>query len=255
MSRWEGHRNEGHAPRAPWHDEPMKHRLPALALTVVAAASFLAACGSPEYEYVRNTEARTAFKVPTDWTVFDEATMLGETAGPGASTPDPIEWLVGLDGDPAPSRDHVLSLASGYDTVHPQGIAGVYRLSSTVRDQVNLQVLRNLILPIDQVRDDVGAEALNMIAYDDRLDQDGFQGLHFEAQVSMSALEFVLGASGDGDDPPTLLDDDYLHINQTAYVDPSSDKVYILAVLCSADCYARHRGDIDTIVNSWAVIA
>jgi len=181
--------------------------------------------------------------------------MLGETTGPGASTPDPIEWLVGLDGDPSPSRDHVLSLATGYDTAHPQGIAGVYRLSSSVRDRVNLTLLRNLILPLHQVRDEVGAEALNMIAYDDRLDEDGFQGLHFEVQVSMSALEFVLGESGADEDPPTLLDDDYLHINQTAYVDPSSDKVYILAVLCSAECYGRNRGDIDTIVNSWAVIA
>ncbi len=233
----------------------MNHRLPALWLTVAAATSFLAACGSPDYEYVRNTEARTAFKVPIEWTVFDEATMLGETTGPSASTPDPIEWLVGLDGDPSPSRDHVLSLTTGYDTVHPQGIAGVYRLSSNVRDRVNLSVLRNLILPIDQVRDEVGAEALNVLAYDDRLDEDGFQGLHFETQVSMSALEFVLGESGGGDDPPTILDDDYLHINQTAYIDPSSDKVYILAVLCSAECYSRNRGDIDTVVNSWAVIA
>jgi hypothetical protein len=227
----------------------------ATALVVTIGALSLAACGDAEFEYVRNTQARTAFKVPQEWTIFDEATMLGDAGGAGASTPDPIEWLVGLDGDPSPSRDHVLSLATGYDTAHPQGIAGVYRLSTTVRDQVNLSVLRNLILPIDQVRDDVGAQALNVIAYDDRLDEDGFQGLHFEAQVSMSALEFVLGASGGGDEPPTLLDDDYLHINQTAYMDPSSDKVYILAVLCSADCYARNRGDIETIVNSWAVIA
>ena len=42
-----------------------------------------------------------------------------------------------------------------------------------------------------------------------------------------------------------LVDDDYLHINQTAYVDPSSDKVYFLAVLCSAECYGRNRGDIE----------
>ena len=43
------------------------------ALAFLAGSSLLVACGSPSYEYVRNTEARTAFKVPIEWTVFDEA--------------------------------------------------------------------------------------------------------------------------------------------------------------------------------------
>ena len=68
----------------------------------VGLAMALAACGSPSYEYVRNTEARTAFKIPIDWTVFDEAALQGEAAGPPVNTPDPVEWLVGLDGDPSP---------------------------------------------------------------------------------------------------------------------------------------------------------
>ena len=130
-------------------------------------------------------------------------------------------------------------------------------MSTSVRDRLNLTELRNLILPIDGIRDEVGAEAINLISYDDRLDVDGFRGLHFEAQVSVSALEFVVsgGSVGGSGGAGALLNDDYVHINQTAYMDPSSDKVYILAVLCSADCYARNRGDIETVVNSWAVIA
>ncbi len=235
----------------------MRHRrFPAPVLALAACSSLFIACGSPSYEYVRNTEARTAFKVPIEWTVFDEATMKGDTGGVQASTPDPVEWLVGLDGDPSPAREHVLNLAGGYATTYPQGIAGVYRLSTQVRDRVNLTELRNLIVPIDQIRDEVGDQALEVKAYDDRLDTDGFRGLHFEAQVSISALETVLGVDGGGsrEVSSTLLDDDYLHINQTVYMDPSADRVYILAVLCSADCYARNRGDIESVVDSWAVI-
>lgn len=230
----------------------MNRRHAALVLALAVSAS-LASCGEPEYEYVRNTEARTAFKIPNAWTLFDEAAMQGDPGGTQASTPDPVEWLVGLDGDPSPAREHVLSLADGYDTTYPQGIAGVYRLSSQVRDEVNLSLLRNLIIPIDQIRDQVGTEAISVKAYDDRLDEDGFRGLHFEAQVSVAALETVLGVEGGGE--VTLLGDDYLHINQTAYLDPSTDKVYILAVLCSADCYARNSADIQTVIDSWAVIA
>lgn len=227
---------------------------PASLLTIAVAWTSLAACGSPSYEYVRNTEAKTAFKVPHEWTLFDKATMQGDPPGAQASAPDTVEWLVGLDADPSPAREHVLSLDGGYDTPFPQGMAVVYQLSTQVRDRVNLELLRNLLIPIDQIRDDVGVEAINMIAYDDHLDVDGFRGLHLEAQVSISALETVEGIAGAGSSSLPL-SDDYLHINQTAYMDPTTDKVYVLALLCSADCYARNRSDIETVVNSWAVIA
>jgi hypothetical protein len=231
-------------------------RFLAAGLVVAVGSAVLAACGQPEYEYVRNTEARTAFKVPHEWTIFDEAAMQGDPSGPQASTPDPVEWLVGLDGDPSPAREHILSPAAGFATTHPQGIAGVYRLSSSVRDQVNIGVLRNLIIPFDQIIDQVGSEALEMKAYDDRLELDGYRGLHLEAQVAVTALEAVgIGSGGSGAGAGALLSDEYVHINQTAYMDPSSDKVYILAVLCSAECYERNRGDIETVVESWAVIA
>ncbi|MDQ3209599.1 MAG: hypothetical protein M3Q20_00210 [Actinomycetota bacterium] len=229
----------------------------AFALALAVGSALLAACGSPSYEYVRNTEAKTAFKVPHGWTLFDEAAMQGDAQGQLASAPDPVEWLVGFDADPAPAREHVLSLAAGSDTTYPHGIAGVYSLSTEARDNVNLTELRNLIIPIDSIRDQVGSEALNLIAYDDHLEIDGFRGLHFEAQVSISALEFVLGdgAVAGGDGSSVLLSDDYLHINQTAYMDPSTDKVYLMVVVCSADCYERNRADIETVVDSWAVIA
>ena len=224
-------------------------------LTIAVAWTSLAACGSPSFEYVRNTEAKTAFKVPHEWTLFDEAVMQGDPSGVQASTPDTAEWLVGLDADPSPAREHVLSLDGGYDTAFPQGIAGVFRLSTLARDRVDLEELRNLLIPIDQILDEVGVEAVSMIAYDDRLDVDGFRGLHLEAQISMSALETVVGIGGGAGSASVLVNDDYLHINQTAYIDSGTDKVYLLAVLCSADCYARNHGDIETVVNSWAVIA
>ncbi|MGH2540285.1 MAG: hypothetical protein ACRDGK_07170 [Actinomycetota bacterium] len=212
-------------------------------------AMVLASCGSPSYEYVRNTEARTAFKIPMEWTVFDEAALQGEAAGPPVNTPDPVEWLVGLDGHPSPAIAHVLGQGA-YDSDYPQGIAAVLRLTTQQRDGINLGALRNLIVPIDQIQDQVGREAVQVLAYDDRLDKDGFHGLHFEAQVWATALENP-GATGSS----VLFDDRFVQISQTAYLDPASDKVYVLAVLCSAECFSRNRGDIESVINSWAVIA
>lgn len=219
-------------------------------IALLAGASVLVACGSPSYEYVRNTEARTAFKVPIEWTVFDEATLQGEPAGPPVSTPDPVEWLIGLDAHPSPTVEHVMS-QTGYYSDYPQGIAAVLRLTVQQRDGINYQALRNLIVPIDAIQDQVGREAVEFLAYDDRVEKDGFRGLHLEAQIWASALEGDVAAGG----PNVFFDDRFVQISQTAYMDPASDKVYVLAVLCSAECYGRNRGDIESVIDSWAVIA
>ena len=228
----------------------MRHR-PFLGAGLVVASAIVAACGSPSYEYVRNTEARTAFKVPIDWTVFDEATLQGEPAGPPVSTPDPVEWLIGLDGHPSPAVEHVMS-EGAFDSDYPQGIAAVLRLTAQQRDGINYGALRNLIVPIDSIQDQMGREAVQLLAYDDRIEKDGFRGLHFEAQIWASALS---GDAAEGNGGSVLLDDRFVQISQTAYMDPASDRVYVLAVLCSAECYGRNRGDIESVIESWAVIA
>jgi hypothetical protein len=226
-------------------------RRPFLGAGLVVASAIVAACGSPSYEYVRNTEARTAFKVPIDWTVFDEAALQGEPAGPPVSTPDPVEWLIGLDAHPSPAVEHVLS-EGAFDSDYPQGIAAVLRLTAQQRDGINYGALRNLIVPIDSIQDQVGREAVQLLAYDDRIEKDGFRGLHFEAQIWASALT---GEAAADNGSSVLLDDRFVQISQTAYMDPASDKVYVLAVLCSAECYGRNRGDIESVIESWAVIA
>jgi len=226
-------------------------RRPFLGAGLVVASAIVAACGSPSYEYVRNTEARTAVKVPIDWTVFDEAALQGEPAGPPVSTPDPVEWLIGLDAHPSPAVEHVLSQGA-FDSDYPQGIAAVLRLTAQQRDGINYGALRNLIVPIDSIQDQVGREAVQLLAYDDRIEKDGFRGLHFEAQIWASALT---GEAAADNGSSVLLDDRFVQISQTAYMDPASDKVYVLAVLCSAECYGRNRGDIESVIESWAVIA
>jgi hypothetical protein len=226
-----------------------RRSVPACA-AALAVATILAACGSPSYEYVRNAEAKTAFKVPIEWTVFDEATLQGETAGPPVNTPDPVEWLIGIDGDPSPDVGNVMN-QRGYFSDYPQGIAVVLRLTAEQRDGINYGALRNLIVPIDQIQDQVGREAVQLLAYDDRIEKDGFRGLHFEAQIWASALEGNTSTGG----TDVFFDDRFVHISQTAYMDPASDKVYVLAVLCSAECFGRNRGDIESVIDSWAVIA
>ena len=57
------------------------------------------------------------------------------------------------------------------------------------------------------------------------------------------------GGSGVG-----VLSPDFVQVNQTAYLDPTSNRLYLMAIMCSAECYARNRGDISAAVDSWTVL-
>jgi len=217
-----------------------------LAVLVLATLALLPSCSEPQYKYVRNTEARTAFRVPTPWTVFDESTISGvDTAN---DTPDNVDWLVGIDADPAPQLGHLFP--TSYATDYPQGIAAVLTLTGESRDGASLGALRNLIVPVDQIGDEVGTDAVRMLAYDDAMVRDGYRGLHMVVQVQATALASATSAEGG----PGFLASDYVQMNQIALLDDSTEHAYIFALLCSADCYSRNRSDIESAIDSWTVL-
>lgn len=226
-------------------------RSPRLRMVVagLCVLAVLAACSAPEYKYVRNTEARTAFRVPTPWTVFDETQISGVDTP--TDTPDNVDWLVGIDGDPAPQLGHIFP--TSYATDHPQGVAAVLTLTGESRDQANLGALRNLIIPVDQIRDEVGTDAVRILSYDDTMVRDGYRGLQMVVQVQASALTGDAAAQ-DGDGGPGFLASDYVQLNQIALLDASTEHAYVLALLCSADCYSRNRSDIESAIDSWTVL-
>jgi hypothetical protein len=222
---------------------PLTHAVLGLSLLAL-----LISCSAPEYKYVRNTEARTAFRVPTPWTVFDEAAISGvDTA---TDTPDNLDWLVGIDADPAPQIGHIFP--TSYATDHPQGVAAVLTLTGESRDAASLGALRNLIIPVDQIQDDVGTDAVRILTYDDHLIRDGYRGLHMIVQVQSSAL--AADAATQGGEGPGFLANDYVQLNQITLLDDSTEHAYVLALLCNADCYARNRSDIESAIDSWTVL-
>ena len=68
-----------------------------------------------------------------------------------------------------------------------------------------------------------------------------------EAALSGSGQTEEAGGAG-------FLADTYVQMNQILLVDDTTQHAYILALLCSADCYARHRGDIHSAIDSWTVL-
>jgi hypothetical protein len=225
-----------------------------VSLVGVAVLAFVVvACAEPQYRYVRNTQTKTAFRVPSFWTVFDEGDLSGRDSA--TDTPDGVDWLVGIDADPSPQLGHIFP--NSYATDHPQGVAAVLTLTGQARDEASLADLRNLLIPVDQIQDEVGSEAIRLLEYDDRLMRDGYRGMHMVVQVKASALAAgsdAPGETGAGGDAPGFLADEYVQLNQISYLDDSTEHAYVLALLCNADCYARNRTDIESAIDSWTVL-
>ncbi len=235
------------------------------ALASITLGVLTLSCSAPRYEYVRNTSLRTAFKVPRGWELFDRETLLGLPPGPQPTTPDPIRWLVGIDGDPQPSVSHVLD-PSTLNTVHPQGVALVQRFSFDDRDRSSFNALRNYLFPVDALLQD--ANSAQVLAYDDSIDNDGVRGLHIVFQFRASSLATAEASAAEAATPgaaelrrtllggahAALLSPDYVTVDQMAFVNADSSQVYFIAVLCSAACYQRNSSDISSIVESWTVL-
>ena len=229
-------------------------------LTAVTAVVGIAlgACGPTQYRYVRSPDSTTAFKIPSGWTTFGKQAFLHQS-GPQPSTPDPIQWLVGLDGDPRPSVDHILNM-NALDTSHPEGIALVLTLSAADRDRMSLEGIRNFLIPVDQLLNQ-GSDDADILSYDDTLSPGGdLRGSRMSFEFRPSVLA-ELGASsgqpsssaGVGGTGSTALSDDFVVMHQIVYLDQGTNRVYLMALFCDARCDQRYSQDIQSTIDSWTV--
>lgn len=242
------------------------------AFAAVLATSFvLGACASSSAggggnTYMRNTNERTAFRLPQGWTTYDEATVLGQSGAPQGDVADPIKWLVGMDGDPAPSVSHVLN-GDDVSTDYPEGIAMVQELSFAERDSMSMSTLRNYIFPVDQlIQDDNSAV---VVSYDDEGVKNGTRGVHMVISFREAILAAARQAAAGQNAPPTdsdalqrallggggtaILTPGWVEFNQYSVVDQSTHKLYLMILVCTSECYQRNRATIEDTVNSWTV--
>jgi hypothetical protein len=234
-----------------------------LSFVIGACAS---STGGGAYDYIRNTDERTAFRLPQGWTTYDESTVLGQTGAPQGDVADPIKWLVGIDGDPSPSVGHVLN-GDDVSTDYPEGIAMVQELSFAERDSMSMETLRNYIFPVDQlIQDDNNAV---VVSYDDNVLKNGLHGVHLVISFREAALAAARQAASDASASPVgsdalqrsllggggtaVLTPGFVEFNQYSVVDEATQKLYLMILACTSECYQRNRATIDDTVNSWTV--
>jgi hypothetical protein len=249
---------------------PLRPQTRAVA-AVISVSFLLGGCASSGaagggYDYMRNANERTAFRLPQGWTTYDEATVLGQSGAPQGDVADPIRWLVGIDGDPAPSVSHVLN-GDDVSTDYPQGIAMVQDLSFAERDDMSVKALRNYIFPVDQlIQDDNNAV---VVSYDDEVLDGGLRGVHMVVSFREAVLAAARQAAADPSAPSidsdvlqrsllggggtAVLTPGFVEFDQYTVVDQSTHKLYLMILACTSECYQRNRATIEDTVNSWTV--
>lgn len=220
------------------------HRASSFILTLLVVFGTVACASDDGAHHLRNTELGAAVRIPEGWTVYEQDQVQPNSVTPGLEIPSPVRWFVGVDADPEPSPSRIVE---DYTADHPQGFFEVFELDENDRWQMSILAVRNMIVPIDTLRDEFLEEAVVLLAYDDRLEAEGMRGLEMVVQVQESKV------TENGE--LQLIPGSYFQMNQVAWWDPALERLYLGALMCSIDCYARYASEIDATMASWVARA
>ncbi|MGH2556268.1 MAG: hypothetical protein ACRDHO_11190 [Actinomycetota bacterium] len=215
----------------------MPGRLARLIGLTAALAVLLSACASSEFAYVSSSDRNAYFKIPSDWRFFDKKDILvasGQSLS--AETDRQLSWLIAFDADPKPSLHHVVNIAEA--PKHPVIMARVEALPFSVRDQISLRMLRNLIYPLDQLENANKAEVLS---FEDVVLEGGLRGNRLTYDIALQGFSNVADLSG------------VIRVTQIVVIDPATTKLYMFVIRCESHCYRDNKTLLDQIADSWTV--
>ena len=204
---------------------------------VIAASLLLGACGKSGYVYIADSSGRTYFRVPQGWTKYTKQQMLqASNLDESQSSDEGFRFLVGFDSDPKPSLDHVVDRVAQDD--YPIVYAHVRELSAQARDQLSLQTIRNMVYPVDQL---LNQDAADLLDIKDIVLDGGIHGARTDYQIALQG-NFDVSSSNQ-----------IIRVAQIGLVDPATRLSYLFYVRCTAECFKRHRTQIDQVVESFTV--
>lgn len=198
-------------------------------LVGLAALVLVAGCAGSGFHYVKSSSDKTYFKVPKDWTLYDENAVIDRIGSQLTKSERQTEldqnWRVAFDAAPKPTLRHL-----GGANDHPSGIAVVRTLDFDMSDAMSTETLRNYFFDVDTALQDGTGE---MVSYEDLKLDGGFRGIRFVANLDVNGKPMT--------------------INQTMLLDQATTKLYALLVSCSNVCYDDNKGQIEKVADSWTV--
>jgi hypothetical protein len=209
--------------------------VPVALLLALAVPLLLSACASSGYHYVKSSVKEAYLKVPSEWKLYDHKELVSLQKDLSEEQRDTVldtSWTTAFDSSPDPSLRHILQRAA-----HPAGMALVVPLSPKDSDAVSDGSLRNFFFDVDAADSD---DRLTILDYE-IIDRDGgFHGSHLVARM-------VVGETGS----TQAYEGKAITFDQTVLVDQERQRIYAVAVACSAKCYEHNHEKIDNIVDSW----
>jgi len=209
----------------------LRHLYSVAALVIVGFS--VAGCSlAPQYTYVSDSADNAYFKVPPSWHQVPEASL--QSAEGSSSQEGSYLWSEAYDANSKPSVDHVFAA-----TEKPVVYASVIGLSSSERNEISYNSMRDLLLPV--------TAAARKAASADHEELEGFQSLSDQVITDSSnnrgireIFDYDLGTA-----PETF--------DLTVLTNSSTTKLYFLLVQCTETCFASNYKQISDVVNSFTV--
>jgi hypothetical protein len=198
----------------------------ALALAAVATA-----CGDPEYQYPHDGAEGVYFKVPSEWTVFDETKTSQEGRVEGGSSVTPVRvWAIDAH-DPAAVTNITVR-----DGDHPVGMVRIFATTERLGQAVSIAAIRSDGFEFDPVSPPADLDGTWEVVID--------QALRTEDGVSGAVAVF---------NHRETPDDPWQSQAREVYVDPSRQRIYMLDIYCNSTCFEANWDDIFDVLDSWRI--
>jgi hypothetical protein len=189
-------------------------------------------CVAPQYTYVTDSADSAYFKVPPSWRQVDQSTL--QAAEGTSSQQGAYLWSRAYDDTAKPSINNVFSTSAD-----PVAYASVLSLSSSERNDVSFNSMRDLLLPVTSTaRNAAAANHAQLSGFASLSDQVIADG-HNDRGIR-EIFDYDLGTT-----PETF--------DLTVFTNSTTTKLYFLLVHCSATCFADNYNQIATVVGSFTV--
>jgi len=216
-----------------------------MAIALLLAALTAAACGGG-YNYFSSAAANAYFRMPAGWTKFTQGQIFANTGqSQSASEKSSVRFLMGFDGSPRPSVEHVLNLTPKVATPYPIAVVQVRRLTEDDADAFSYAQIRNSVFPIDNLIKNAQSAfqaPVDVLSYTTTTTPPGYYGSTMTYDLTYNPGQGFTGAGND-----------VLRYTQIGLYNPDADLFYLLLVGCSATCYEHNQAAIGQVIHSWTV--
>ncbi len=201
------------------------------ALLIIVGLS-VAGCLAPDYTYVADSTDNAYFKVPPSWHEVSPSSLAavqGQSASQGTYL-----WSRAYDASATPSVDHVFA-----SSAKPVAYASVLSLSSSERNDVSFNSMRDLLLPVTSAARSAASAAHEQLSGFQSLADDVITDGHNDRGIR-EIFVYNLGTK-----PETF--------DLTVMTNSATTKLYFLLVHCADTCFVANYPEIEKVVGSFTV--